>query len=794
MIVWIAAQSMSAQITGRVVDRADNTPVSFANVILYNAGDSTAVGFTASDDDGNFSLTCKTTGQYYLTITFTGYKSHKSKPINIEALPHKLPDIFIEEDEQQLSEVVVTGRKRQIIYKLDRQVIEAAQFLSAAGGTAVDILQQTPSVRVDAEGAVTFRGSSGFKVYIDGKPGTLDGAAALEQISATQIDNIEILTTPSAKNEADGAVGIININTKKIKHDGMSGGVNLMGSTAKSRSIDFLLALKRKRFVWQLSGEASLRYVLSDYDQTKTIITPDVRTVDRSTGDRERHVGNYYLRSSFDFLTDNTVWNVAFTGGYRDRWRGGALHYEDTYDTVATGNTATGSFNGKDFVHLYEYQWRGDLGVEHNFQNRKGHKLTSSLYMLKETQAMEHFRTDLWDMNGNQVQGHRAYEYEYRLEGQAKADYVLPLDNETGKFEAGYQLFTYTEDGDYRINIYEPAVGDFVYRNDLYNDYLFRRDIHALYAMYSDTYGLFSYQCGLRGEYIMRKLDNNLKWAVNRYRKFDLFPSIHLSYALNDRSQLRAAYTRRITQPELFYVEPYIVYVDYNTAQQGNPFVLPEYINSVEAGYNITFGANGANSFAATVFHRARRDKIERLRVPYYESITKDSIANVGNDYSTGVELITTLQMSRVWILDFNTSLYDYRIKNRFKVDDDTQSLNWQLAANNNFDFGQNTRLRAEAYYVSPMVSTQGRVNGYFYFNLAARQQLFARRLTIGLTAHDVFATAKYINRRESLNMISHSRIYPRSPLVTVSLSYFFNNIAKKDVKVATDLFEGTNR
>jgi outer membrane cobalamin receptor len=178
---------------------------------------------------------------------------------------------------------VVTGRKRQVVYKLDKQVIEAAEFLSAAGGTAADILMQTPSIRVDAEGEITFRGSSGFKVYIDGKPGSLNGAAALEKISAGQIDNIEVLTTPSARNDADGAVGIININTKKSDMEGWSGMVNLMGSSVWSRNIDFLVALRKKDFRWQLSGEASRRFVLSDYDQLKTIITPELLTTDHST-------------------------------------------------------------------------------------------------------------------------------------------------------------------------------------------------------------------------------------------------------------------------------------------------------------------------------------------------------------------------------------------------------------------------------------------------------------------------------------------------------------------------------
>lgn len=782
------------QVAGKVIDPTDQLPLELANVVLYHVNDSTPADYTATDEFGNFNLTCKEPGDYVVTISFVGYETYRTASFRLSAAQKTitLPTITLEDNKQLLSEVVVTGRKRQIVYKLDKQVIEAAEYLSAAGGTAADILMQTPSIRMDADGEISFRGSSGFKVYIDGKPGTLSGAAALEQISSAQIDNIEVLTTPSARNEADGAAGIINIITKKSDTEGWSGMVNLMGSSVWSRNFDFLLAWRTNDFRWQLSGETSRRFVKSDYDQLKTITTPEQITTAHSTGDRKRHTALYYLRSSFDWFKENTVWSAAVLGGYRDRWRGGKLHYEDTYESVATGEKTFGSFNGKDFVHLYEYQLRGDLGVDHTFKDRKGHKLTATLYALYEGHAMEKFQTDLWDMQGKQAQGHRAWEYEYRFTGQANADYILPFANETGKFESGYQLFTYTEDGDYNVDMYEPEQDRFAHRDDLYNKYLFRRDIHALYAMVSDSWKRFEYQLGLRGEYTYRKLGNNFEWAENSRHRFDLFPSVHLSYALNEHSQLRTGYTRRITQPELFYMEPYVVYVDYTTAQMGNPHIKPEYTNSVELGYHLNF--NNSNTVSAALFHRARKDKIERLRVPYHTTVTLDSMANVGNDYSTGIDLATTLQLRKWWQLDANTSFYYYRIKNEFKIDDDEESWNWQLAVNNNFDVAKDTRMRLEAYYIGPMVSTQGRVDGYFYLNFTVRQQLFKRRLTASLIARDILSTAEYIQKRTGIGLESYSKIYPRSPLLTLTLSYTFNNFKSQRKTEKDDFFEGTNR
>ena len=784
------------QVTGRIINATDNSPIEFASLVLFSANDSVPVDYTASDASGEFKLSLKNEGEYFISVTFIGYKPLDTTPFMVSEgrKDIRLNDFRLEEDQQLLSEVVVTGRKRQVVYKLDKQVIEAADFLSAAGGTAADILMQSPSIRANAEGEITFRGSSGFKVYIDGKPSSLNGTAALEQVSIGQIETIEVLTTPSARYDADGAAGIININTKKGDTEGWSGMVNLMGSSVLSRNVDFLLTFRESDFRWQLSGEASRRFVLSDYDQHKTIITPELITTDHSTGIRKRHTAWYYLTSSFDWFKENTTWSAGVTGGYRDRWRGGELYYEDTYESVSTGEVTHGSFNGKDFVHLYESHWRGDLGVDHHFADREGHKLTASLYGLYEGGAMENFQTDLWDMQGNQAQGHRAWEYEYRFTGQVNADYIYPFDNETGKFESGYQLFSYTEDGDYTIDMYEPQEATFVRRDELYNKYLFRRDIHALYAMVSDEKERFAYQLGLRGEYTYRKLGNNFEWARHTRHRFDLFPSLHLSYAFNEHSRIRGAYTRRITQPELFYMEPYVVYVDYHTAQRGNPFIKPEYTNSVEAGYVHTI--RNSNTLSATLFHRARKDKIERLRVPYHSSVTLDSMANVGNDYSTGIELAANLQLNNYWNLDANTSYYFYRIKNEFKVDDDEESWNWQLAVNNNFDVAKNTRARLEAYYVGPMVSTQGRVDGFFYLNLAARQQFPKRNLTAGVVIRDILSTAKYINTRSGVGMETLTKIYPRSPLFTLTLTYTFNNFRQQQRSEGPnhDMFEGTNR
>ena len=781
-------------VSGKVFDSQTAEAVDFANVLLFSSSDSTLEGNTNTLEDGSFTIECGREGSYYIAISIIGYET---KQISLPAFSAvqgniELGVIQLEQSLHQLSEVAVVGQRRQIVYQLDKRVIDASGYISAMGGTAVDILEQTPSIRVSAEGELTFRGSSGFKVYIDGKPATLEGTAALEQIPAAQIENIEVITTPSARHDPDGTVGIININTKKQAMKGWSGMVNGMLSSVESRSLDFQFLQRTNNIQWQVAGYASRRYRKSDFDQLKKITINDTLTTTHSAGKRKGYYENYSLRSGFDLYRKNTTWTLTAEGGYRGSNSGGNLHYEDVYQSLITNEMTAASFDGSDFVDLHEWFLRGDVGFDHRFQ-REGHKLSGTFFLMYGGNALEYFQTDLFNASGGREQGHKAWEDEFRWTSRGTLDYVYPISDKN-KIEAGYHFNSYSENGDYSIDLYNPQLGRFERRDDLYCKYLFLRDVHSLYSMWANSMSKFQYQLGLRGEYTYDVMESSEKWAEHVHRRFELFPTAHLAYVLPKEGSLRLAYSRRTTRPQLYFMEPYIVYVDYYTAQQGNPAVRPEYINSMEAGYNKSFGNN---TLAVSLFHRMRKDKIERVRVPYHTGVTLDSIANVGNDYSTGAELSGTIQFRRWWNMDANGSLYYYRIKNEYKITGkDEESLNWQLAVNNNFDVGKTTRMRLEGYYVGPSVSTQGRVNDFFYLNLTVRQQLFNRRLTAGLSIRDFLSTAKYISSQTTAGMESYTKIYPRSPLVTLTLSFNMNNFNSRssEDRSSHDGFEGSNR
>ncbi len=781
-----------SRIKGKIVDAGTNQPLDFADVLLFKKGDSNPVFHALPDRDGSFGIADVKNGEYSLMIRLVGYDLFTRPDIVLasSSATVDLGTIAMKPLEVGLAEVEVVAQKKQVIYKLDKKVIEASSNMLASGGTAVDILENTPSIRVDAEGEVSFRGSTGFTVYVDGKPSVFSGTQALEQIPSGHIENIEIITTPSARHDTGGDVGIINIITKKYAQHGFSGMVNLTGSTFLSRGVDFLLTQQNKSSRWYFGGGWTDRLRKSDFDQEKTTIVADTATTSHSNGPRESNNFNYSLKAGWMYTLPHTTFNADLEGGYGGRTRNGDLDYTEER-VVDKKPFENGDYYSRDDYDLHETYFQGSVGFDHKF-NDQGHQLTGSFYLKYGGDAMEYFQSDLFNKNNEREQGHRAWEDEHRWTVRGNLDYLYPY-SKTGHIEAGYQYFSYLEDGDYSMQFWSPEKQEFYWRDDIYNTFYFQHGINSIYAIVGDSYKSFDFQAGVRGEHTHRVLRSSIPGKNREYNKFEFFPSVHLGYTFPKDHKLMASYSRRITRPELFFMEPYITYRDYYSAEIGNPDIRSEYINSFELNYKKNIGDH---TVSATVFHRSRKDKIERLRVPYQAGVTLDSMANVGHDYSTGLELSGQVQLTRWWNMNLNGSLYHYKVKNQYKQDGTNEkSTNYDIIWNNAFDLGKSTRIQLDGNFVGPSVTTQGRTDAFWYVNLALRQQLMNRKLSATLAFRDVFNSARYVSKITTSDLQSITRIRPNYPLITLTLSYTFNNFKAKTTqrKEDHDLFEGTN-
>jgi outer membrane receptor protein involved in Fe transport len=823
------------RIKGKIVEAGSNKPIDFADIFLLSGDDEMPAYQALPESDGRFTLMDVRDGTYTLLVRLIGFDVYTRPDIVVNASTSLLDlgTIEMKALELGLAEVEVVAQKKQIIYKLDKKVIEASANLMASGGSAVDILENTPSIRVNAEGEVSFRGSSGFAVYVDGKPSVFSGTQALQQVPSGQIDNIEIITTPSARHDTGGDVGIINIITKKDARQGLGGVINLSGSSLLSRSVDFLLSRQANRSRWHFGGNWTDRMLKSDFDQDKTTLVNELMTHSHSSGPRASNNFNYSLKGGWQYTLPMSSLNADIEGGYAGRERRGDLDYSEEHP----GQNRIAYFS-RDYYYIDETFLLGSVGANHAFDD-KGHRISSLFYLKYGGDALEYFQSDLFDgsidrsLAGNpyhvykdakknyestekqgidggashrngydedefRQMGHRAYEDEHRWTVRANVDYIRPY-SEAGRLEAGYQYYSYLEAGDYSMEFWNPDEKKFEFRKDnaIYDNFFyFQNGIHSVYALVANQYKMFSYQAGLRGEHTHRVLRSDVPGSNRTYNNFHLFPSVHLGAKLPHEQELIASYSRRITRPDLFYMEPYITYRDFYSAEIGNPDIRNEFINSFELNYKKNISNN---SLSATVFHRSRADKIERLRIPYESAIragvTLDSMANVGNDYSSGLEFNGQLQLSRRWNIGVNGSLYHYRVVNKLLRDRrDESSANYDITFNNAFEVGRFTRLQLDGNWVGPSVTTQGRTNAYWYVNLALRQQFLNRQLVATLSMRDVFDSARYVSNITTSDLQSITHIRPLWPLVTLTVSYTFNNFKNKDsqTKEDRDLFEGT--
>lgn len=789
--VSISAASL-AKIEGKIIDVADNSPIDYADIILFEQGNDNPVSHTLPQADGSFLFSGIKEGQYSLVVRAVGYDIYTKTNILLKKESSlQLGIIGLKALEQGLAEVEIVAQRRQIVYKLDKKIIDASSNILASGGTAADILENTPSIRVDAEGGVTFRGSSGFVVYVDGKPSMFTGSQALEQIPSAHIENIEIITTPSARHDTEGEVGIINIITKKHAHSGLSGMVNVTGSTVLSRGVDFLLTRQNKKSRYYVGGSWNDRLRKSDFDQEKTTIVADTSTVSYSDGPRKSKRYSYTLKAGWQYALPKTLLSLDLEGGYSGNARSGNLDYME--ERFVKGNPfEKGRFRSHDDYDNDETIFQGTAAFDHRF-NDKGHNIKGSYYMRYGGDALEYFFSDLFDENGKRQQGHRAYESEYRLTIRGNLDYVYPY-RDAGRIEAGYQYFSYLEDGDYSMEYWNPSKNIFYWRDDIYNTFYFQRGIHSIYAIIAEHYKNVDLQVGVRGEHTHRVLRSSKEWANRVENRFELFPSVHLGYTFPNDHYLVASYSRRTTRPELFFMEPYITYRDYYTAEIGNPDIRPEYINSFEVNYKKNIDEH---SISSTAFYRNRKDKIERLRVPYQAGVTLDSMANVGSDYAIGMEASLQMKAAKWWNINLNGSYYYYKVENKLKTTggEDETSNNYEIMLNNSLDAGKNTRIQIDGNFIGPSVTTQGKTSSFWYMNLAVRQQLMSRKLAAVLSFRDVFNSARYTSNINTSNLKSVTHIRPNYPLITLTLSYTFNNFKTKSSQTRTDhdLFEGTN-
>ena len=780
-----AAGDGETRISGLATDVSSNAPIDFADVLLTDLDDHVLT--SGNVNAGTFSIISAYRGEAILTIYLLGYEPYVSGKLDLSGKAIDLGTIALSPSSDGIQEVTVTGEKNMIVYRLDRQRINGQATLAASGGTAVDVLAGTPSVQTDSEGNVTLRGSSNFLVYVDGRLSPLEGAAALQQIPAASIEDIELITTPSARYRTDGDAGIINIITRKDKSAGWSGMLNLSAGTLGTWNVDGDLTYTRGRNSWYVGGTFQDICNRSDFDQEKTTTVDGIKTISTADGERWRKYGTYTGRAGWQFV-DGRKHNLSIDIllGQTTNWRGGDMSYIQEM-LMPDGSGTRTDFDSHDRYKLAKTLYQYSLA--YIWRPSDKHEISATSRLRYDSYSIEYTESNMFDLSGSRWEGTRGYEEEHHWDADGALTWKWNMAD-AFKLETGYQYTTYSEHGGYRIKYWNREAQEFEWQDDLATPFYYRRQVHSLYTMATGTAGRFSYDAGLRADRVIDQMDIEIVDASRHIRRFDLFPSAHAAYDAGGAGTFSAGLSYRTNRPGIWNLEPYITYEDYFTKKIGNPDIDPEYITSAEFGWRKTFSPK--LNLSATVYFRDRKDIADWVRSPYEPGVTLDQIVNAGNQKETGIEALAGFKPAEWWSSNLGGSAFFYDFTATDPSCTDRSGLFWKADWSNAFTAGKNTHVQLDAHAIGPRIITQGREEGYFYCDLAARHSFLKGSLTLSAVAHDVFHTARYFNIRETDGLTSMTRVRPKYPNFIISLSYRFNASNKKAAGVSSDsLFEG---
>lgn len=743
--VYFISFAQRGSIEGLVADGETNESLEYASVAIFSEADSGLVTGVITNHLGEFKIENLPQGDYYLKIQFIGYESREISDLSLKTGGSlNLGTIRMEAARQMLNEVNVTGNRINASNRLEKQTYRAEQFESAKGGNAVDVLRNMPSVAVNGQGEITVRGATGFLVLINGKPVLTDAQTALGQLPANMIENVELITSPSAKYDPDGKAGIINITTKKGAADGtgliVNGQYGFPSTTdygnkrvSQRHGADVMFNYQKEK--WDISvGGNYTRNDLNGFrvgDVFIENVTNNTITYFPSKGERSFNRYNYALRAAVSFTPgQHQVFSVGIFSGKRYQERDADIFYTNSQVALDTGEKIydfnyynankqikQGTFTLGNFD--YTYRFSGESSVTASF-----------LYEFDDLHGNT-FNRNLTEPGGVSLQ-YVENPYQKPIEGyRVKLDYNTRLGD--GTFESGYQFRNDSQDGvfDYLIT---PEVTDQEDLERFRGTAFSKNQIHSVYGQYAETRDKLQYIFGLRYEYSKRTVKLSFDPIPHLQNLSNLFPSASFLYSVSDKLKLKAGYSRRIQRVTNNQLNPIPEREHSETLEVGDPDLLPEFVNLGELGLTKSFG-NGNSAFL-TAYYQSGKNPMQRVNSIYADTILNRVYTNVEKSESVGFETGADLHPAKWWDFYLGANIFnqlykgDLRIFNEPVLQVNNSGWVYSFNINTSFNFSSTLTLNANVNYLSQRPTAQGQDSRYLIPNMALKKNLLDNRLT----------------------------------------------------------------
>ncbi len=730
-------------ISGIVIDKDSRTPLEGAVLTLYGSKDSTRIKGAGSDSKGQFKMDVPF-GMYRIEANYVGYNIASVSKILVS--PRKtdvtLDTIKLTQGSAKTEEIVVESERSVIEFTPEKKIFNVSETPVSSTGNASDVLNNVPSVTVDNDGNVSLRGSQNVKIMIDGKPVTQDVPTLLEGIPAGSIESVELITNPSARYEAEGETGFINIVLKKNDSFGYNGVVSLSGATRDkySGSIDLNLKNRKINLYADYNFQDASRYFnglnTTNFESNSSIATLEQPSL--SVTRMNSHLGKIGVDYS---ITDKQVLGFSTTISYRDRNQNENTLYNG-YDITGGLSTQSNTNNLEEHKGL---NYAASLTYNAKFKNPKETLYLEATY----SRAKDDINNNI--TNQQYIDNYDPVDFPAGLQNTAEtdiqhlayfqADYSHPFGNDS-KLDAGIKS-TYRQNGDdFTSNHFNDTTNQWVYDNSVSNNFDYKEYINAAYLIFASKINNFGYQVGLRAEATNTKGTLYTTGQTFDKKYIDFFPSVSLTQKLGLQDQFQLSYSRRVNRPNLRMINPFIDYSDPLNLRQGNPDINPEYIDSYELSYLRNMGPAIVTS---SVFYRQTHGLITRFRTLLDSITTFTTIENLASAKSYGFELIGNSQIAPWWNFSGSFSYFRTDINaGNLQADLTNSGYSWTAKFITNFKLPFGFNLSASYFYLSKRPTALGEIQPLQAMDVSLKKDFFGGRASLSVRGSDIFDTQQF--------------------------------------------------
>ena len=730
----LATANILAQTTtikGKVVEENGQQPIAFATVMVADNNTQKPITGTTTSDDGSFTLETDAS-DFYIEVSFLGFQTVTFGQPPTPGKTIDLGIISLSEDAEQLKEVVVEGEISRTEFKLDKRVFNVGKDLSSTGASALEVLNNVPSVNVNIEGQVSLRGNQGVQMLINGKPSIIasEEGNALGTITADMIDRVEVITNPSAKYDAEGTSGIINIVLKKEERKGLNGSISVNTGTPAGHSFGVSLNRRTEKFNLFSQLGVGLRDLPNDIETRNIDLVNNIAILSNGTESRNETYYNFVLGTDYH-INDKNV--ITLSGNF-------AMEIEDqpsniNFAALDPNGEITSQWERNEVTEARNPKFQYELQYKKEFKDDEDHTLLFSGLgnFFGKDQSSEFINTTISGEDNDATQQTRTDFKEAVF--TFKLDYTNPF-TEDWTLETGAQYVLNDVSNDYEVN--DLVNGAFINDPGLTNIFNYDQKVLGLY-------GTGSYEgkkWGIKGGVRLEQTNLNTFLATtdeaNDQNYSNFFPSLHTSYKFSERVSFQAGYSKRIYRPRMWDLNPFFNIRNNFSIRQGNPELQPEFTDSYEITSIYILGKTSLNF---GVYHRYTTEVIERVST-FEDNVNTYRPENIGTNKTIGIEF--NAKYSPVKWLTFNSD-FNY---NKFQRDGifetavfDFNGDQWSSKLMTKIKFPSDFDLEMTGNYRSSYQTVQSNVSDNLFMDLGLRKNILKGKAVLNLSIRDLFAS-----------------------------------------------------